>query len=176
MKHVDLILVSEERIRKMRLGKSLQRTFGLTLVVLLLAGCGGATGEPIATPTPVATPTPACALQCTTVKAHLQESLQVNLYTTVGTSEAEVEGLQVDITCELGQASQHGSRKTATDLGANSIVMNIDEERTYADTQRAYRLVGKISYGLFSADILAGYDLIVSGGVFGDIPQTCRKP
>lgn len=173
MKHADLILVSEERIRKMRLGKSLQRTFGLTLVVLLLAGCGGATGEPIATPTPVATPTPACALQCTTVKAHLQESLQVNLYTTVGTSTVEVEGLQVDITCELGKASQRGSRNTHLD--AMSFVMNIDEERTYADTQRTYRLVGKISYGL-GGDILSGYDLTVSGGVFGDIPQTCRKP
>lgn len=174
MKHADLILVSEERIRKMRLGKSLQRTFGLTLVVLLLAGCGGATGEPIATPTPVATPTPACALQCTTVKAHLQESLQVNLYTAVGTSEAEVEGLQVDITCELGQASQRGSRESV--LEGMKVVVNIDEGRTYADTQRTYKIVGKISYGIGTMLTLAGYDLTVSGGVFGDTPQTCRKP
>jgi hypothetical protein len=35
----------------------LQQTFGLTLVVLLLAGCGGAPAEPTATPTPVP-PTP----------------------------------------------------------------------------------------------------------------------
>jgi hypothetical protein len=169
MKHTDMILVGEERSRKMRLGKPLQRAFGLTLVVLLLAGCGGATGEPTDTPTPA-------ALQCITVEAHLQEFLVVNLYTVVGTSEAEVEGLQVDITCELGQASQRGSRETVTDHDAGRIVVNIDEERTYADTQHSYRIVGKISYGLFAMDILADYDLTVSGGVFGDTPQTCRKP
>ena len=41
--------------------KLLQQTFGLTLVVLLLTGCGGAPAEPTATPTPApptATPTP----------------------------------------------------------------------------------------------------------------------
>ncbi len=39
--------------------KLLQQTFGLTLVVLLLVGCGGAPAEPVATPTSVPpTPTP----------------------------------------------------------------------------------------------------------------------
>ena len=41
--------------------KLLQQTLGLTLVVLLLTGCGGAPAEPTATPTPApptATPTP----------------------------------------------------------------------------------------------------------------------
>ena len=36
----------------------LQQTFGLALIVLLLAGCGGALAEPAATPTPVPTATP----------------------------------------------------------------------------------------------------------------------
>jgi hypothetical protein len=45
----------------MKTKKLLQHMFGLTTVMLLLAGCGGAPSEPTATPTPVpptATPTP----------------------------------------------------------------------------------------------------------------------
>jgi hypothetical protein len=38
--------------------KLLQQTFGLTLIVLLLAGCGGAPTKPTATPTPIPTATP----------------------------------------------------------------------------------------------------------------------
>jgi hypothetical protein len=41
----------EERSRAMTNRKLLQQTFGLTLVVLLLTGCGGAPAEPTATPT-----------------------------------------------------------------------------------------------------------------------------
>jgi hypothetical protein len=51
MKHANLISRSKERSSR----RLLQQAFGLTLVVLLLAGCGGAPAEPTATPLP---PTP----------------------------------------------------------------------------------------------------------------------
>ncbi len=56
MKHSDLISRSKERSSR----RLLQQAFGLTLIVLLLAGCGGASAKPTATLTPVpptATPT-----------------------------------------------------------------------------------------------------------------------
>lgn len=59
MKRADLISRGKERSHK----KLLQQAMGLTLIVLLLAGCGGAPAEPTSTPTlipvpPTATPTP----------------------------------------------------------------------------------------------------------------------
>jgi hypothetical protein len=57
MKHADLI----SRSRKMSSRRLLQQAFGLTLGVLLLAGCGGAPAEPTSTSTPIppaSTPTP----------------------------------------------------------------------------------------------------------------------
>ena len=57
MKHADLISRSRERSSR----RLLQQAFGLTLTVLLLTGCGGATIEPTVTLTPIpptATPIP----------------------------------------------------------------------------------------------------------------------
>jgi len=53
MKQVDFVARSTERNREMSRRGLLQRAFGLTLIVLLLAGCGGATIEPTATLMPV---------------------------------------------------------------------------------------------------------------------------
>lgn len=57
MKHADLISRSKERSSR----RLMQQAFGLTLIVLLLAGCSGASVKPTATLTPVpptATPMP----------------------------------------------------------------------------------------------------------------------
>jgi hypothetical protein len=51
MKHADLISRSKERSRKMNNRRLLQQAFGLTLAVLLLAGCGGAPAVPTASAT-----------------------------------------------------------------------------------------------------------------------------
>jgi hypothetical protein len=42
MKHADLVSRNKERSRKMTGREVLQQVFGLTLIVLLLTGCGGA--------------------------------------------------------------------------------------------------------------------------------------
>jgi len=57
MKHTDLI----SRSRKISSRRLLRQAFGLTLIVLLLAGCGGGLTEPTSMPTPIPptdTPTP----------------------------------------------------------------------------------------------------------------------
>jgi hypothetical protein len=90
-----------------------------------------------------------------------------------GSEEIEIDGLQVDMTCELGGASQSGDR--STQQGSDTMTMSIDEERTYADTQRTYAIVGTITYDRSSLSI-TDYDLTVTGGVFGETPQACRKP
>ena len=50
---LSLVALSKERSTAMTSRALLQHTLGLTLVLLLLAGCGGASTEPTATPTPV---------------------------------------------------------------------------------------------------------------------------
>jgi hypothetical protein len=58
MKHAGLISRNKERSRKMTGRELVQQAFGLTLIVLLLTGCGGAPTEPTATLVPpTATPT-----------------------------------------------------------------------------------------------------------------------
>lgn len=164
----------------------LQQTFGLTLVVLLLAGCSRSPTEPpaMATPTPglptaTATPEPiACTLQCDVVRVVFGTEQNATTYSITGMvisggEEIEIDGLQVGMTCELGGASQSGDRSTQG--GGDAITVSIDEERTYTDTQRTYRIVGGVTYDPSSLDI-TDYDLTVTGGVFGETPQTCRKP
>ena len=167
-------------------GRKLLQAMGLTLVVLLLAGCSRSPTEPtaLATPTPVpptATPTPepvACTLQCDVVRIVFGTEPNATIYSITGMvisggEEIEIDGLQVDVTCELGGASQSGDR--STQAGSDTITVRIDEERTYTDTQRTYRIVGGITYDPSSLNI-TDYDLTVTGGVFGETPQTCRKP
>ena len=51
MKHADILSRNKERSRIMRGKRLLQQVIGLTVVALCLAGCGGATAKPTATPT-----------------------------------------------------------------------------------------------------------------------------
>jgi hypothetical protein len=90
-----------------------------------------------------------------------------------GSDEFEIDGLQVDITCELGEASFHGDRSTKS--GSEAITVSIDEERIYADTHRTYRIVGGFTFDQPSFNII-DYDLTVTGGIFGETPRTCKNP
>jgi hypothetical protein len=164
--------------------KLLQQTFGLTLSVLLLAACSGSSAEPTATLTPVpptATPTPVpieCTLQCTIVKTLLKTEKDAKIYSITGlvmsgSDEFEIDGLQVDITCELGEASFQGDRSTKS--SSEAITVSIDEERIYADTHRTYKIVGGFTYNQPSFNII-DYDLTVTGGIFSETPQTCKSP
>jgi hypothetical protein len=129
--------------------KLLQQTFGLTLSILLLAACSGSPAQPTATPTPVlptAPPTPVPPTAAPTPEP---------------------------IDCTLQCTVVHGDRSTKS--GSEAITVSIDEERIYADTDRTYRIVGGFTYDQPSFNII-DYDLSVTGGVFGETPQTCKNP
>ena len=140
-----------------------QQVFVLTLLVLLLTGCGEAIAEPAGTPTPVpptaeptATPTPACMLECE-----------------VGTDE-----YSIGISCESGPMTiEHLQDEKTTfkyDSSGNrtEISLNINRKRTYQNTQNAYVIVGDISVDLVQNT--ANYRIEVMGGEFGDTPQVCK--
>jgi hypothetical protein len=180
--------------------KLLQHTLGLTLAVLSLIGCGGSSTQPATDPTceatatpspepaatttplpPTDTPTPepiACMLQCMVVKVKLEAEPNATIYSIKGMvisggEELDIDGLQAELTCELGEASQRGDR--STEGRPEAITVSVDEERTYADTQRTYRIVGGITYGPSSLSI-TGYEFTVTGGVFGETAGTCSWP
>lgn len=147
----------------MRNRRRLQQVFVLTLIVLLLTGCGETLARPTTTPTavpptaePTATATPACALECD-----------------VGT-----ERYSIVITCESGPMStvtlQNEKITTQYDSSGNKteISLNINRERTYENTQNAYVIVGNIKVDLVNSK--ANYTITATGGAFGDTSQTCR--
>jgi len=148
----------------MRSRRLWQQAFGLTLIVLLIAGCGETLAGPTGTPTPVpptaeptATPTPACMLEC----------------------EVGTEKYSIGITCESGPMTiQHLQNEKTTskyDSSGNrtEISLNINRKRTYENTQNAYIIVGDISVDLVQNK--ADYRIVVTGGEFGDTSQICES-
>jgi len=140
-----------------------QQVFVLTLIVVLLTGCGEALAEPTATPTPVpptaeptATATPACALEC----------------------DVSTESYSIVITCESGPMTiehlQNEKTTTQYDSSGNKteISLNINRKRTYQNTQNAYVIVGNINVDLVQST--ANHMIRVTGGAFGDTTQTCK--
>lgn len=149
--------------------------------LLILAG-GCATSGPAATaPTAIpaaanaAAPTsaPDCAIKCSVVKKTPKQTLEVNYYSITGQSVAEIEGLQVDVTCENGQASLKGDR--VTEASGLNLAVKLNEERTYSDSNNVYKIEGSLSYAISNMEKLASYTLTVSGGKLA-APQTCNSP
>jgi len=173
--------------------KLLQQTFGLTLLVLLLVGCGGAqtkptatsvpptdtsmpptatptatpidtpvpptatpvppTATPTGTPTPTNTPTPACKVKC----------------------DVNTEGYSIKITCESGPTTTTYNDSTSFEydnLGRVKVVkVQLNQERTYENTGNTYKIIGNIVVDKPNVS----YHITVTGGVFGETPQTCEK-
>lgn len=168
--------------------KLLQQTFGLTLVVLLLVGCGGAQTKPAATPvpptdtpmlptaTPTATPvpptatptlvpptpTPACALECTGGG-------------TLGANGLPQPTVNIRITCESGQYTQ-SMRSWRVLVEGKGIVTRFEGTRTYDATGNEYTIVADawLDFG-DNHSVTTLYHAKVTGGVFGDTPQACES-
>jgi YD repeat-containing protein len=119
------------------------------LILLLVAACGGAAAGP------TATPTPACALEC----------------------DVDTEGYSIGISCESGPVTvAHEGESTEYEYDASGqrtgILVSIDRERTYENSQNTYDIVGTIEVDLIQDT--ADYEIVVTGGAFGDTPQTCE--
>jgi len=147
----------------MKKRKLWQQVFGLTLIALLLVGCGetlaGSTASPMPIPStaePTATPTPACMLECD-----------------IGT-----EKYSIGISCESGPMTiEHLQDEKTTykyDSSGNrtEIGLNINRKRTYENTQNAYVIVGNINVNLVQSSV--DYRVVVTGGEFGDTSQICE--
>jgi len=146
-----------------------------TILILLLSACANS-GSPSAPPsaeTKATATIPACELKCTVVKQQPKESLDVKFYSITGESTAAVEGLQLDLTCENGQAVQKGER--VSELEGFAMVVIVNEERTYTDTNQIYKIDGSLKYDMGNVEKLGAYSFTVSGGKFSE-PQTCKAP
>ena len=152
----------------------------LVLALLLLACCAAPPAEveeptspPVVEPTsppaeptkpvptdtpapPAATPTPACALEC----------------------DVGMENYSIVITCESGAMAtkmlEDQTTSTEYDASGNmkSISLVLNQQRTYENTQNAYTIEGYIQVDFVKKK--ADYRITVTGGEFGDTPQTCR--
>jgi len=159
-------------------GRSAVLSLSLLMAALPLSACA-ASGPTSAAPTtePEATATAsACELKCTVVKRQLQESGDVNVYSLVGTPTggvSDIEGLQIDLTCENGQAvGRTGDR--SQNLEGMTLVVSVNEERTYTDTNQVYTIEGGLGYEPTGSKV-EGYAFTVSGGKLSG-PQTCKGP
>jgi len=148
--------------QKMSYQKLLPQMIGMTLVILLIAGCSPATPTPepptstpipptnTPQPTPIPpTPTPTCQVNC----------------------EADGWDWEITITCESGQytTALHDSVK----YGGHVYTATLDQERTYENTGNKYKIAGDI-VGDVSKDTASFY-ITVTGGVFGENTQHCQN-
>jgi hypothetical protein len=112
------------------------------------------TATPTDTPTLTPTPTPACKVNCD-----------------VGT-----EGYGIEITCESGQVTTEFFNESTSfeydSSGQRQIIkVQLNQKRTYENTGNTYKIVGNIVVDKPNVS----YHITVTGGVFGEMPQTCER-
>lgn len=124
---------------------------GLVITTLVLIGCsGGGTTEQ------EASDTDSCELVC----------------------DINSETYSIGLSCESGKMTIHhlGDEKQEYQYDGSGnraeIKLNLNRTRTYENTQNVYTIVGTIEIDLVN-DIV-NHDIEVTGGVFGDTPQTCN--
>jgi hypothetical protein len=86
--------------------------------------------------------------------------------------------LSVEITCETGQVTRNVNNSTSVQYNDNSTIytLTIDETRTYSDSGNSYEINGTIVFvQALGTTAIRSYDLTVTGGAFGDVPQTCKQ-
>ncbi len=138
----------------------------LVLMVLLLAlwavsvACGlGNILAPRFTPTPAFTPTP------TPPPYQLVCNITTDSY-----------GFEID--GETGEATSSMNDTTSYHYGASgqvsAITVEINEELTYSNTKHTYKITGQISLNMDSNSVT--YNVTATGDMFGDQPQTCKRP
>jgi hypothetical protein len=141
--------------------KLLQWMFVFILIVLLLSSCGpgqmfGPTQTPIP-PTATNTPVPSYKLKC----------------------DINTETFGFDITGETGTVTQT-SNNEATNYEYDSsgqtsgITVNVNRDLVFESTQHKYHIEGTIKLNPITNDLT--YDISATSDVFGNSPQTCKKP
>jgi hypothetical protein len=162
--------------KELAMNDKARKRIALPLVALValtvVGGCAGPTPGPTptstpipltATPTPIpATPTPACEVRC----------------------DIDPERQIIEISCESGQVTIKADDTMSYVFDGGVRVGNrwqLNQERTYKNTGNTYKIVGDIEVRFKFDDrgaIVGGsayYHLTVTGGVFGQTPQTCEK-
>jgi hypothetical protein len=119
---------------------------GLVITALVLVGCSGGGSKSDAD---------SCELVCDINT----ESYTIEISCESGTMSTELLGDQT-------QESQYDSSGNKT-----GIKLNLNQARTYENTQNVYTMVGTIEIDLVNDKV--NHDIEVTGGEFGDTPQTC---
>ena len=113
------------------------------------------TDSPSPTNTPTNIPTPECMVECD-----------------IGT-----ENYSIVISCELGNITTEYKNESTEFFSGESntkkgLRLNLNRIRTYENTQNAYTIIGFIEIDEIQDTVI--YDIEVTGGVFGNTPQTCN--
>ena len=88
------------------------------------------------------------------------------------------ESYSIEISCESGPTTVRSiDEKVAwqyKDGKRTGTTIYVNQERTYENTQNMYKIAGtiQVNYNLIRDTI--SNDIVVTGGVFGDTPQTCQ--
>jgi hypothetical protein len=133
----------------------------LIVITLILAGCGGQSlFQPAATATPApptATPTPKYVMKCNITTQKYGFEITGETGTVTQTSNNEATNYEYD---SSGQTS--------------GITVNVNRDLAFDDTQHKYHIEGTIKLNPITNDLT--YDITATSDVFGDSPQTCKKP
>ena len=88
----------------------------------------------------------------------------------IGTDE-----YSIVITCESGSTTTTYNNESTEyqydNIGLSGIKLNLNQSRTYENTNNTYQIVGVINVNLRQNTVT--HNITVSGGVFND-PQTCN--
>ncbi len=132
----------------------------LITILLISAGCGGPSASDdslddpaVGNDTPIEEEADSCALLC----------------------DIGQESYAIIIPCESGSMSTQSmgeTRETTYDAdGLTAIKLNLNQVRTYELTGNSYEIVGFIEVSDGNPPL---YEITVTGGVYGEVPQTCQ--
>jgi hypothetical protein len=84
----------------------------------------------------------------------------------------DTEGYNIEITCESGPV-RVAYYNESTRFEGQVVKLKLNQERTYQNTGRTYKIVGDIAADRATDKV--SYHITVTGGVFGTTPQICES-